>query len=140
MISHVTLGADDIDAAARFYDAVLGTLGLVRRYTFPDGLGYGPMEGDRLPSGASAAQLWIMKPYDGGKASFGNGTHVALLAPDRASVDAFYDAALERGGRDEGGPGLRPHYHAQYYAAYIRDPLGNKLQAVHHGTHGDVIG
>jgi catechol 2,3-dioxygenase-like lactoylglutathione lyase family enzyme len=139
MLSHVTLGADDLDKAAAFYDRVLGALGLVRRYTFPDGLGYGPQGGDRMPCGASVAQLWIMKPFNGGKAGAGNGTHVALLAPDRAAVDAFYEAALEMGGTDEGGPGLRPHYHEQYYAAYIRDPLGNKLQAVHHGNRGDVV-
>jgi catechol 2,3-dioxygenase-like lactoylglutathione lyase family enzyme len=139
MFSHVTLGADDLDRAAAFYDRVLGTLGFVRRYTFPDALGYGPPQGDRQPSGASVSQFWIMKPFNGAPASFGNGAHVALLAPDRAAVDAFYEAALEMGGSDEGGPGLRPHYHAQYYAAYIRDPLGNKLQAVHHGSHGDVV-
>jgi catechol 2,3-dioxygenase-like lactoylglutathione lyase family enzyme len=139
MFSHVTLGADDLDQAAAFYDRVLGTLGLVRRYTFPDGIGYGPQDGERLPTGASVTQFWIMKPFDGGRASVGNGTHIALLAQDRAAVDAFYEAALEMGGADEGGPGLRPHYHAQYYAAYVRDPLGNKLQAVHHGSVGDVI-
>ncbi|MFX8031943.1 VOC family protein, partial [Acinetobacter baumannii] len=75
-------------------------------------------------------KLFIVRPFDGGAPAPGNGPHAALLAPNRAAVDAFHAAALANGGSCEGTPGLRPHYHAHYYAAYVRDPDGNKLQAV----------
>ena len=71
-----------------------------------------------------------MKPFDGETASTGNGVHAAFVAIRQADVDAFHAAALAAGGTDEGVPGLRPHYHADYYAAYARDPDGNKIQAV----------
>lgn len=140
MISHVTLGSDDIARSKTFYDAVLAPLGLVCRYTFEDSLGYGPEGRAIRPDGASMAQLWVMRPFDGGATHRGNGWHVAFIAPDNAAVDAFHAAALAHGGADEGAPGLRPHYHATYYAAYVRDPFGNKLQAVNHGRAPDVVG
>ena len=59
-------------------------------------------------------------------------THVALLSPDRATVDAFYEAAMAAGGEDHGPPGVRPHYHENYYGAYVRDPEGNNIEAVCH--------
>jgi catechol 2,3-dioxygenase-like lactoylglutathione lyase family enzyme len=136
MLSHVTIGANDIDKARAFYDAVLAPLGISRRYTFPDSLGYGPPGEKHFPNGASTAQLWVMRPFDGGTATQGNGWHCAFLAPNRAAVDVFHAAALASGGTCEGPPGLRPHYHPTYYAAYVRDPEGNKLQAVHHGRSG----
>jgi catechol 2,3-dioxygenase-like lactoylglutathione lyase family enzyme len=136
MLSHVTIGANDIERLMAFYDAALAPLGIARRYTFPGGLGYGPPGTTLLPSGASAAQLWILTPFDGKPATSGNGWHCAFLAPSQAAVDAFHAAALAHGGGDEGAPGLRPHYHPTYYAAYVRDPEGNKLQAVHHGRTG----
>lgn len=123
MFSHVTLGTNDFDRATAFYDAVFATLGIGRFYCKEGHAGYGEERGD---------QTWIMHPFDGGPATVGNGTHVAFLAPDRAAVRAFHEAALAHGGSDEGGPGLRPHYHRNYYAAYVRDPDGNKLQAVCH--------
>ena len=123
MFSHVTLGTNDFAAATAFYDAVFATLG-IGRFFFEEGYaGYGESRGD---------QTWIMQPFDGKPASVGNGTHIAFLAPDRASVRAFYEAALAHGGSDEGTPGPRPHYHRNYYACYVRDPDGNKLQAVCH--------
>lgn len=81
---------------------------------------------------ATGAKLFIGGPIHGRPATSGNGTHVALSAPDRAAVDAFHDAALSHGGTDEGAPGLRAHYHPHYYFAYVRYPDGNKLQAVCH--------
>ena len=126
MFSHVTLGANDLGRAAAFYDGVLAPLGMIRLLDLPeDGfVGYGDAGGK--------AQLFICTPFDGGKATVGNGTHVALLAPDRKAVDAFHATALAAGGTDEGKPGLRPHYHENYYGAYVRDPDGNKLQACCH--------
>jgi len=76
----------------------------------------------------------VVRPLDGAAASAGNGITVAFDAPTRAAVDAFYAAALGRGVRgDEGAPGLRPHYHPNYYGAYVRDPTATKLCAVCHG-------
>jgi catechol 2,3-dioxygenase-like lactoylglutathione lyase family enzyme len=75
-----------------------------------------------------------MSPYNGETATVGNGVHVAFKADNRAAVDAFHAAALAAGGTDEGAPGLRPHYHEHYYGAYVRDPDGNKLQAVCHAA------
>lgn len=125
MYSHITIGSDDLQRAAAFYDAVLATLGIERRMT-RDGalLGY---QGDRRRD-----WFFVLKPFDGNPAAAGNGVHVAFAAPSRAAVDAFHAAALAHGGTDEGPPGLRPHYHEHYYGAYVRDPEGNKLQAVRH--------
>lgn len=125
MFSHVTLGTNDLDRARRFYEAVMPTLGLSQPFALPGRLVFGDYDG---------AKLFIGSPFDDGQASHGNGTHVALLAPDRAAVDAFHAAALAHGGTDEGAPGPRPRYHAQYYGAYVRDPDGNKLQAVCHAA------
>ncbi|MBX9701060.1 MAG: VOC family protein [Acetobacteraceae bacterium] len=122
MFSHVTLGSDEIARAIAFYDRILAPLGLSRQ------------EGDAEKGYAgyaaapdSTPQFWILRPFDGQPASVGNGVTVAFEARDRATVDAVHAAALVAGGRDEGGPGLRPHYHADYYGAYMRDPDGNKL-------------
>ena len=123
MFSHITLGTDDIERARRFYEPVMTTLGIVQPFALPGRLVFGELAGEKL---------FIGTPFDGGAASVGNGTHAAFLAPDRAAVDAFHAAAIANGGTDDGAPGPRPHYHAHYYGAYVRDPDGNKLQAVCH--------
>lgn len=122
MLLYVTLGSQDLKRAGRFYDAVLATLGIERRVTEDDELGYGHASDTRC-------RLWVLKPYDGKEASFGNGSMVTLEAPSRAAVTSFHAAALANGGTDEGAPGLRP-FHASFYACYVRDPDGNKLSAV----------
>lgn len=127
MFSHVTLGTNDLDRARRFYAPVLATLGIGVPFELPGMLVYGEMTGPKL---------FILAPFDGQPASVGNGAHIALLAKRRAEVDSFHAAALANGGSDEGAPGLRPHYHANYYGAYVRDPDGNKLQAVCHSAGG----
>lgn len=124
MFSHITLGTNDLERARRFYEPVMATLGIVQPFALPGTLVFGEMMG---------AKLFILTPFDGAAASVGNGTHAAFLAPDRTAVDAFHAAALAHGGTDEGAPGLRPQYHANYYGAYVRDPDGNKIQAVCHG-------
>lgn len=123
MFSHVTLGTNDLDRARGFYEPVMEALGVEQPFTLPGTLVFGDMMGTKL---------FVVSPFDGGAASAGNGTHAAFLAPDRAAVDAFHAAALANGGSDEGAPGPRLHYHANYYGAYVRDPDGNKLQAVCH--------
>ena len=120
---YLTLGTGDLPRAARFYDAALAPLGLVRRATEQTEVGYG------LP-GDSTTRLWITLPFDGRPATPGNGTMPALLAPSRAAVADFHAAALAHGGSDDGAPGLRP-YGPGFFAAYVRDPDGNKLSAVH---------
>ena len=120
---YLTLGTNDLARAMRFYDATLAPLGLVRKATLDIEIGYGRPEDDR-------ARLWITRPFDGRPATVGNGSMPALLAAGRDAVDAFHAAALAHGGRDEGAPGLRP-YAASFYAAFVRDPDGNKLSAVH---------
>jgi catechol 2,3-dioxygenase-like lactoylglutathione lyase family enzyme len=130
MFSHVSLGADDLDAAARFYDALLIPIGLERRQMQPDGGALGlcwRRPGERTP------WFFVFQPYDRRPASAGNGTMVAFLAPSPESVRRAYDAAMAAGGRCEGPPGERPHYAPGYYGAYLRDPEGNKVHVVHRG-------
>ncbi len=120
---YITLGTNDLPRATRFYDAALAPLGLMRRATEPDEIGYARPDDHRC-------RLWITRPFDGRPATVGNGAMPALVAPDRAAVAAFHAAACAAGGSDEGAPGLRPHGPG-FYAAYVRDPDGNKLSAVH---------
>ena len=122
-LSHITLGTNDTERAAQFYDATLKPLGFERA---PKPPGKPPM----YSKNGEMPHIYLFPPHDGRPATWGNGTHVAFLAQSRAAVDAFFQAAMEQGGADEGGPGLRPKYGASYYAAYVRDPDGNKLQAV----------
>ena len=130
MFSHITLGTNDLERARRFYEPVMATLGVEQPFKLPATLVFGELAG---------LKLFIVSPFDGGEAKPGNGPHAAFLAPDRSAVDAFHAAALAHGGIDEGAPGLRPHYHANYYGAYVRDPDGNKLQAVCHRRSNDAV-
>ena len=119
MIGYVTLGTNDLPRAAEFYDkiaAVMDTPRMMEEETF---IAWGKMEG---PAG-----IGLTKPYDGEAATVGNGVMVALLARDTAHVDEIYRTALEAGGTDEGAPG--PRGEGGFYAAYFRDPDGNKLNA-----------
>lgn len=133
MFTYICLGSNDLQRAARFYDASLAALGLRRCVTEWDEpestLGWGTYENE----GASELALWVCKPFDGQPASVGNGTMVALAAKSWAQVDAFHAQALAHGGRSQGPPGLRPQYNPDFYAAYVRDPDGNKLAAVCRG-------
>jgi len=127
IFSHVTLGTNDWARAKPFWDAVAKTLDWPLFDASDDGAAYGNPAGQII---------FIGPAYDEKPASAGNGTHIAFIAKRRADVDAFYNAAMANGGKDEGKPGLRPHYHANYYGAYVRDPDGNKLQAVCHSSKG----
>ena len=128
MFSHVTVGTNDFDRALAFYDAVLPTVGLARRFYEPE---FGWV-GYALPLDGKQAMFFVGLPYDGEAATVGNGVTVAFNADTRAQVDAFHAAALAAGGTDEGEPGLRPHYHPNYYGAYVRDLDGHKLCCVCH--------
>ncbi|HSI39372.1 MAG TPA: VOC family protein [Xanthobacteraceae bacterium] len=128
MFSHIILGARDLDRLGGFYEAALAPLGLERR----------PAEDDGGPAGVLFAlpgrewpQFYVQLPFNGLPATWGNGTQVSFRAPSPAAVDAAWRAAIAHGGSDEGAPGLRPSYGADYYGAYCRDPEGNKLCFVH---------
>ncbi|WP_430473732.1 VOC family protein [Thalassospira lucentensis] len=123
IISHITFGTNDKSRAAVFYDAALATIGF-KRLPKP---AEKPLAYDR---NGEMPTIYIYTPEDGRPATWGNGTHVAFNVDTRKQVDAFHAAALAHGGMDAGKPGLRAHYGPNYYAAYVRDPDGNKLQAV----------
>lgn len=123
-IGYLTLGATDHKAAVAFYDALLATIGWARFADYPGFTAYGPGGKD------DGQTLWICNPFNGEAAGAGNGTMLAFDAESRAQVDAFHAAALAAGGTDEGAPGLRPQYTPDWYAAYLRDPTGNKLAVV----------
>ena len=121
MNGYVTLGALDADRANAFYDAALATIGWSAHMSIPSWRAYS--EG----GAGTGFTVWIGQPFDGAPASVGNGAMLAFSATSRDEVDAFYAAAMAHGGSDEGAPGLRPDYGPNWYAAYLRDPTGNKL-------------
>jgi catechol 2,3-dioxygenase-like lactoylglutathione lyase family enzyme len=127
MLSHVNVGASDFQRALGFYGPLMETLGLELAFEDPAL----SMAGWKSPGRARPLFL-VAKPFDGGPHAPGNGQMVALLAPSRAAVDRAYAQALAAGGADEGPPGLRPHYHPNYYGAYFRDLDGNKLCVCRH--------
>jgi catechol 2,3-dioxygenase-like lactoylglutathione lyase family enzyme len=117
MMDHVTIGVTDLARARDFYDRALAPLGIERLYADGDSAsGYGVRP---------KAFFWIAQ-----RDEVLTGTHVALLASDRATVAAFHQAAISAGGRDNGAPGLRPHYHSNYYGAFVLDPDGHNIEAV----------
>jgi len=122
MIDHLSIGVSDLARAKPFYDAIMAALGAAVQMDFPPrAAGYGR---DGKPS------LWIAQPETG--AALTGWGHIALVAASRAQVDAFHAAGLAAGGTDNGAPGIRLHYHPNYYAAFIVDPDGNRLEAVCH--------
>ena len=134
MLTYVSLGTNDLARATAFYDATLATLGLQRCIT-------GDPDWDRICAGWGTYEeggtrefaLWVGRPFDQQPATSGNGTMIALRAGSWKAVDDFHAAALAHGGTSEGAPGLRAHYSPDFYAAYVRDPDGNKLAAVCRG-------
>lgn len=119
MINHVSIGVRDIAAAKRFYDAAFAPLGYTCLSESKDMLGYGK----------DSAAFWIGRAQRPVPADIESGLHFCLDAPSRAGVDAFHAAALKAGGRDNGKPGARPDYGDNYYAAFVIDPDGYRLEA-----------
>ena len=121
MIDHISISVRDIKGAERFYTALLGTLGMIKLREWPDAaIGYGK----KYP------EFWINARKDMARVPDDSGVHIALRVPEIAAVDAFHAAALAGGGASDGAPGFRAKYHASYYAAFIRDPDGNRIEAV----------
>lgn len=127
MIDHLTIGVGDIARSRAFYDAALAPLGYRRSLDLGEGSGYG--RADAGPDAVHPRAFWIVAVAGAASA---RGFHFSFQAPDRPAVDAFHAASLAAGGRDNGAPGLRPRYHANYYGAFVIDPDGHRIEAVCH--------
>jgi catechol 2,3-dioxygenase-like lactoylglutathione lyase family enzyme len=120
MIDHVSVGVSGLDRAARFYELTLAPLGLSRLVTRPATIGFGK----------SYPEFWINLRADMAQVPHESGVHICLRARSTDEVDAFHEAAVKAGGCSDGAPGLRPHDRVRYYAAFIIDPDGNRIEAV----------
>jgi catechol 2,3-dioxygenase-like lactoylglutathione lyase family enzyme len=121
MIDHVSVAVRDLHAAEAFYGALLAPLGMIKLREWPDAsVGFGK----KYP------EFWINKRATMETVADDSGAHICLRAADTAAVDAFHAAALKAGGSSDGAPGLRADYHEKYYAAFVRDPDGNRIEAV----------
>jgi catechol 2,3-dioxygenase-like lactoylglutathione lyase family enzyme len=125
MFDHVGYAVSDFEKVRAFYVAALAPLGIKPLYDITRAMSGGGYEGTGF--GKERPQFWI-----GAGAKMNHPVHVAFAAESRALVDRFYEAALAAGGKDNGAPGLRPHYHAHYYGAFVLDPDGHNLEAVCH--------
>jgi catechol 2,3-dioxygenase-like lactoylglutathione lyase family enzyme len=119
IFTHATVGTNDLAAARKLYDAALSPLGYKRLFDVDDRSGYG----------AEAPEFIVLRPFDGKTATGGNGTTISFVAPCRSAVNEFHKQILAHGGKCEGPPGLRAAA-PNLYAAYVRDPAGNKLAAL----------
>jgi catechol 2,3-dioxygenase-like lactoylglutathione lyase family enzyme len=120
MIHHVSVGTNDVGRAREFYDPLMPLIGFRLLKTSDNAAHYG----------ASDIVFSLETPVNGRAASPGNGVHIAFQAPDRETVRQFYESALANGGADEGAPGIRENYNANYYGAFVRDLDGNKIEVV----------
>jgi catechol 2,3-dioxygenase-like lactoylglutathione lyase family enzyme len=120
MIDHVSIGVRDLAACARFYEAVLAPLGYARMIERPGTVGFGKKYPD----------FWLNERKAMARVDPDSGTHVCLRASSAEAVQAFHAAALAHGGFSDGAPGTRPEYTEGYFAAFVRDPEGNRIEAV----------
>jgi catechol 2,3-dioxygenase-like lactoylglutathione lyase family enzyme len=120
MIDHISVGVSDLERAARFYEATLAALGLSRLITRPATVGFGK----------AYPEFWINLRAGMMPVAPESGVHICLRAKTTGEVDAFHAVALGAGGRSDGAPGLRPHDRVRYYAAFVIDPDGNRIEAV----------
>jgi catechol 2,3-dioxygenase-like lactoylglutathione lyase family enzyme len=118
VIDHIVVNVRNLKESRRFYDQALAPLGYRLVKEFPGGIGYGM---------GAKADFWMMQREPHSEA-----VHVAFACGTRSLVDAFHAAALSAGGKDFGGPGIRAHYHADYYGAFVLDPDGNNIEAICH--------
>lgn len=120
MIDHISVGVSDLDRSARFYEATLSALGLARLVTRPRTVGFGK----------AYSEFWINLREAMPPVAPESGAHICLRAKTTSEVDAFYAAALSAGGASDGAPGIRPHDRVRYYAAFVTDLDGNRIEAV----------
>jgi catechol 2,3-dioxygenase-like lactoylglutathione lyase family enzyme len=120
MIDHISVGVSDLERSARFYEPALAALGLTRLVSRPATIGFGK----------TYPEFWINLRPGMARVEEGSGTHICLRAGSTGEVDAFHAAALSAGGVSDGAPGLRPHDRVRYYAAFVTDPDGNRVEAV----------
>jgi catechol 2,3-dioxygenase-like lactoylglutathione lyase family enzyme len=120
MIDHISIGVRDLETVARFYQQALGVLGYSKLQEQAGTVGFGKRY----------SEFWLNHRPRMPAAECDTGLHIALRAPDIAAVEAFYRAALQAGGSSDGAPGARPEYSPGYYAAFIRDLEGNRIEAV----------
>lgn len=128
LLDHVSITVSDLATARPFYDAIMAVLGAAKVYDRPDGLGYGERCSGAEPGHTYLSVLCSAAPNADAR------RHWCFKASSRSVVDAFHRAGLLHGGQDLGGPGVRPDYHADYYAAFLCDPEGNRIEAVCHGS------
>ena len=128
LLDHVSIGVPDIDQARPFYDAVMAALGAAKVYDRPTALGYG--ERCNANDVASTFLAVYLDPAEVGTSK----RHWCFKAASREQVHAFFEAGLATGGQSDGEPGLRPQYHGAYYAAFLIDPAGNRVEAVCHAA------
>jgi catechol 2,3-dioxygenase-like lactoylglutathione lyase family enzyme len=120
MLDHVSVGVSDLERAAAFYELTLAPLGLSRLVARPATIGFGK----------AYPEFWINLRADMAPVPRESGVHICLRAKSTDEVDAFHAAAITAGGRSDGAPGLRPHDRVRYYAAFVIDPDGNRVEAV----------
>lgn len=120
MIDHISVGVTDLDRSATFYETALAALGLTRLVTRPRTIGFGK----------AYPEFWINLREGMPRVTPESGAHICLRAKTTAEVDAFHAAALSAGGASDGAPGIRPHERVRYYAAFVLDPDGNRIEAV----------
>ncbi len=121
IVSHLSVGTNNFDAATAFYDKVLAVLDIKRFMEHPGAVCYG----------RAYPEFWVQTPIDGRPATVGNGFHIGFIATSKAAVDAFYQAAMAAGATDDGEPGPRPHYGEPYYGCFVRDLDGHKIEATY---------
>lgn len=126
LLDHVSISVRNLDAARGFYDSVMRALRCEKVYDRPGALGYGAR------CSATEPMHTFLAIYLSSQADADDKRHWCFKAESLAQVHAFHDAALANGGTCDGPPGLRPHYHASYYAAFAKDPHGNRIEAVCH--------
>lgn len=119
ILSHVSIGTEDFERATAFYDRVLASIGIRRIMEHPGAVAYGKFY----------PEFWVQLPFDGRRATVGNGTHVAFFVASKQEVEAFHREGLAAGGEDDGAPGPREDYGAPYYGAFLRDLDGHKIEA-----------
>lgn len=121
MLHHISLGVANLERASAFYDAALSALGYVCVWADGTAVGYGH---------AGGGDKFAIKLRSNAETAPRPGFHVAFSAPSRDAVVRFHEAAIRSGGTDDGGPGLRPHYGEHYFAAFVMDPDGHRIEAV----------